>query len=133
MKRRVLFVCHGNICRSAMAEYICKKLRPEICCESAAVSYEEEGNDMYPKARRCLERHGVSYGRHRARRIQKKDYDRFDEIYVMDGYNMSNILRIMDDPEDKIRKLRPYDIEDPWYTDNFDKVFEQIEEGIKKL
>ena len=116
-----------------MAEYICKKLRPEICCESAAVSYEEEGNDMYPKARRCLERHGVSYGRHRARRIQKKDYDRFDEIYVMDGYNMSNILRIMDDPEDKIRKLRPYDIEDPWYTDNFDKVFEQIEEGIKKL
>lgn len=116
-----------------MAEYICKKLRPEICCESAAVSYEEEGNDMYPKARRCLERHDVPYGRHRARRIQKKDYDRFDEIYVMDGYNMSNILRIMDDPEDKIRKLRPYDIEDPWYTDNFDKVFEQIEEGIKKL
>ena len=133
MVRRVLFVCHGNICRSAMAEYICKMYRPEIYCESAAVSYEEEGNDMYPKARRCLDSHGVPYGRHRARRIQKADYDRFDEIYCMDDYNMRNILRIMEDPDRKIRKLRPYDIEDPWYTDNFEKVFEQLKEGIEDL
>ena len=130
---KILFVCHGNICRSAMAEFICRHMRPEFYCESAAVSYEEEGNDMYPPAKRCLDRHKIPYGRHRARRIEKSDYDRFDEIYVMDDYNMRNILRIMPDPKHKIRKLCPYDIEDPWYTDNFEKVYEELCEGIEAL
>ena len=131
--KKVLFVCHGNICRSVMAEYICKKMRPDLYCESAAVSYEEEGNDIYPRAKRCLDAYGIPYGRHRARRIEKEDYERFDKIYVMDSYNIRNILRILDDPEHKISKLCPCDIEDPWYTDNFEKVFRQIEEGIRRL
>ena len=130
---RILFVCHGNICRSVMAEYICKKIRPDLYCESAAVSYEEEGNDIYPLAKRCLERHEIPYGRHYARRIQKKDYDRFDRIYVMDSYNLMNIKRIMSDPEHKIAKLCSNDIEDPWYTDRFDEVYAQIYEGIENL
>ena len=131
--RKILFVCHGNICRSVMAEFICKEIRPDIYCESAAVSYEEEGHDIYPAAKRCLDTHRIPYTRHRARRIEKRDYDRFDEIYVMDSYNMRNILRIVSDPEHKIRMLCPYDIEDPWYTDNFELVFKQISEGIKSL
>ena len=131
--RKILFVCHGNICRSVMAEFICKEMRPDIYCESAAVSYEEEGHDIYPAAKRCLDTHRIPYRRHRARRIEKRDYSRFDEIYVMDSYNMRNILRIVSDPDHKIRMLCPYDIEDPWYTDNFELVFKQISEGIKSL
>ncbi len=133
MKERILFVCHGNICRSVMAEFICKKKRPEFECESAAVSYEEEGHDIYPSAKRCLEAHHIPYTRHRARRIEKRDYDRFDRIYVMDSYNMRNILRIVSDPDRKIRMLCPYDIEDPWYTDNFELVYDQICQGIEAL
>ena len=116
-----------------MAEYICRQFRPEIYCESRAVSYEEEGRDIYPPAKRCLDRHGIAYGRHRARRIEKEDYRDFDEIYVMDRWNLRNISRIIDDPEHKIRMLREYEIEDPWYTDNFELVYEQILEGIEEL
>ena len=101
--------------------------------KTAAVSYEEEGHDIYPSAKRCLDRHGIPYGRHRARRITKADYDRFDEIYVMDSYNMSNILRILDDPKHKIHKLCDRDIDDPWYTDRFEEVYEQLCEGIQRL
>ena len=131
--RKILFVCHGNICRSVMAEHILKNKTTDIYCESAATSMEEIGNDIYPPAKDCLDRHGIKYSRHYARRVEKKDYDKFDEIYVMDSYNMANILRILDDKENKIKKLCPYDIEDPWYTDNFDLVFKQINEGIDKL
>lgn len=131
--RRILFVCHGNICRSAMAEYILKSKTSDIYCESAATSNEEIGNDIYPPAKSCLTRHGISFDRHYARRVTSKDYENFDEIYVMDSYNMRNILRIIDDPKHKIKKLLDEDIEDPWYTGNFDRVFEQLNEGIDKL
>ena len=131
--RKVLFVCHGNICRSVMAEYILKSKTKDIYCESRATSNEEIGNDIYPQAKRCLDRYGVKYNKHSATRITKNDYDNFDEIYVMDSYNMSNILRIIDDKDHKIKMLGSFDIEDPWYTTNFDKVFDEINKGIDSL
>ena len=131
--KKVLFVCHGNICRSVMAEYIAKKYRDDLYCESRAVSYEEEGNDIYPPAKRCLDRHGIPYQKHHARRISQNDYERFDVIYVMDGYNMRLIKRIIDDRDGKIRMLSCKEIEDPWYTDNFEEVYKQLYEAIIDL
>lgn len=131
--RKILFVCHGNICRSVMAEYILKNKTSDIYCESAATSNEEIGNDIYPPAKRCLDNHNVAYGVHHARRVNRDDYDKFDEIYVMDSYNMANILRIIDDKDNKIKKLCTYDIDDPWYTGNFEEVYQQLNEGIEKL
>ena len=131
--RKVLFVCHGNICRSVMAEYILKSKTKDIYCESRATSNEEIGNDIYPQAKRCLDRHNIKYDKHSATKITKNDYDNFDEIYVMDSYNMSNILRIIDDKDHKIKMLGSFDIEDPWYTNNFDKVFDEINKGIDSL
>lgn len=131
--RRILFVCHGNICRSVMAEYILKNKTANIYCESRATSNEEIGNDIYPEAKRCLEKHNIKYNRHYAKRIDINDYDNFDEIYVMDSNNMSNILRILDDPKNKIKKLCNKDIEDPWYTGNFEKVYQEINDGIDAI
>ncbi|MBQ9425598.1 MAG: low molecular weight phosphotyrosine protein phosphatase [Erysipelotrichaceae bacterium] len=133
MKRKVLFVCWGNICRSVMAEYICKQMRPEIDCESRAVSNDATGCDIYPAAKRCLDRHGIAYQKHRARRVSQADYEAFDEIYVMDELNMRYIKRIIDDHDRKILMLCDDEIEDPWYTDRFDLVYDQILEGIRSL
>lgn len=131
--RKVLFVCHGNICRSVMAEYILKNKCSDIYCESAATSTEEIGNDIYPPAKRCLDFHNIKYDRHHARRVTKEDYDKFDEIYVMDSNNMRNILRILEDKDNKIKKLCSCDIEDPWYTGDFETVYTQINEGIDNI
>lgn len=130
---KILFVCHGNICRSVMGEYICKDMRKDLYCESRAVSYEEIGNDIYPRAKRCLDRHNIKYDRHEAMIITQKDYDDFDQIYVMDKSNLRNINRIVNDNKNKIKMLCDYEIEDPWYTDNFDKVFDELVEGISKI
>lgn len=116
-----------------MAEFICKSIRDDIYCESRAVSYEEDGNDIYPDAKRCLDRHNIPYSKHRATRINQKDYDEFDEIYVMDNSNLRRIKGIVDDYDDKIKLLYKEEIEDPWWTGNFDKVFDQIYDGIKSL
>lgn len=133
MPKKVLFVCHGNICRSIMAEYICKQIRPDLYCESRACSYEEEGNDIYPPAKRCLDKHGIVYQRHHAHRITQKDYDDFDEIYIMDHSNMRLISRIVNDTKHKIRYLAAEEIDDPWYTGDFDGVYRQLYAAIESL
>ena len=131
--RKILFVCWGNICRSPMAEYILKSLSDDIYCESRAVSDEESGNDIYPPAKRCLERHGIPYERHHARKITQQDYEDFDEIYVMDELNRNRIRKLIDDHDHKIRMLNEEEIEDPWWTGRYDEVYDQIYEGILNI
>lgn len=139
---KILFICHGNICRSPMAEYVMKNLakkREDIYVESKAVSTEEIGNPIYPPAARTLNKHSIPFGNHRARQIEKGDYNKFDYIIVMEEYNLPRLFRIIgSDPENKVSKLLdftniPGDIEDPWFTGNFEKVFEQITLGCKGL
>ena len=139
---KILFICHGNICRSPMAEYVMKNLaknREDIYVESKAVSTEEIGNPIYPPAARTLKKHNIPFGNHRARQIEKGDYNKFDYIIVMEEYNLPRLFRIIgSDPENKVSKLldftnTPGDIEDPWYSGNFEKVYEQITLGCKGL
>lgn len=138
---KVLFICHGNICRSPMAEYILKDMvrkkgmDDRFFIASAAVSREEIGNDVYPPARRCLTRHGIPCPSRRAVQMTKADLDRFDWILYMERYNESGLRRILGDlPQKKVRRLldfssRPRDVDDPWYTGDFETAFSDIQEG----
>ena len=142
---RILFVCHGNICRSPMAEFIMKDIvakagradRYEI--ESAATSSEELGNPVYPPAKRMLARHGISCPLRGAVRVQREDYAKYDLLICMDERNMVNLQRILGaDPEHKVLKLmdltqRPRDVADTWYTGNFDETYEDLIEGCNAL
>jgi len=130
--RKVLFLCHGNICRSPMAEFIFKEKTKclDYQCASRAVSYEEIGNDIYPRAKDILNKHNIPYSRHYAQIITQEDYDEYDDIFVMDESNLFNLNRIIKDINHKVRKLCPYDIEDPWYTSNFEIVYNEISDGI---
>lgn len=140
---KILFVCHGNICRSPMAQYIlAQRARArgiDVVTESAATSREEIGNPVYPPARRKLREMGVPFGDHRAVQMTKGDYEAYDLILVMDGANVRNAKAIAGgDPQGKIRRLleygkRPRDIADPWYTGNFDATYEDIVEGCEGL
>ena len=142
---RILFVCHGNICRSPMAEFILKAMVREkgldgYYVESAAVSPEEIGNPIYPPARRCLSQHGVPFDNgKRARQVTRADYGRFDRIICMDTYNLRWIRRILpEDPEGKIRQMMSFtgvtrDVADPWYTGDFETTFRDIVEGCEAM
>ena len=146
---KILFVCHGNICRSPMAEFVMKDLvqraglENEFFISSAATSTEEiwngVGNPVYPPAKRELARHGISCSGKRAVLLKKEDYDRYDLIIGMDHNNLRNMKRILgDDPEGKISLLLDYtdrrgDIADPWYTGDFSKTWDDILEGCKGL
>lgn len=140
----ILFVCYGNICRSPMAEMIFKDLiynnnkRYMFNCLSRATSIEELGNDIYPEAKKILEKNNIKIERHSAKNFQKEDYEKFDYIIVMEEKNKKDLLRIIDDYDNKIHLLMEYtnnkkDIEDPWYTGNFEKVFNEINEGCNGL
>ena len=139
----VLFVCHGNICRSPMGEFILKDMvqkrgiAHKFYIESAATSTEEIGNPVYPPARRKLKENGIDCAGKTARQITKADYKNFDYIFCADSYNIKNALRIFGgDPENKVCRLLdltdcPRDIADPWYTGNFDVTWNDIVEGCE--
>lgn len=136
---RICFVCLGNICRSPMAEFIMKDkvnklgLSDKYIIESRATSYEEEGNDMYPLAKRMLDEKNIPYTRHYAKRLEYDDYSKFDLFVCMEEANIRNIKYIFDDSEDKVIKLLDRDISDPWYTGNFINTYNDLVEGIDKL
>ena len=144
----ILFVCHGNICRSPMAEAILKKMVKErgldedmsFHIESAAVSREEIGNPIYPPAKRCLAGHGVPFDSGKtARQVMASDYERFDLIVCMDEWNVRLLKRIIPtDPAGKIRLMMSFaginrDVADPWYTGDFEKTYQDLEVGCKAL
>ena len=144
--KRILFVCHGNICRSPMAEFIMKDmvsrrgLADDFEIASAATSSEEIGNPVYPPARRKLARNGIGCEGHHARRMTKSDYDRYDLIVCMDRANVRNASRIAGgDPEGKIVLLldlterKGREVADPWYTGDFDATWDDLIEGCGAL
>lgn len=143
---RILFICHGNICRSPMAEFIFKDLlrsrglEDRFYIESAAVSTEEIGNSIYPPAKRCLNAHGIPFDKNKtARQITRADYDRFDLIIYMDRMNLRWLRHIIpDDPQNKVKLLMSYtgrdrDVADPWYTGDFETTFKDITEASRML
>ncbi len=142
---KILFVCHGNICRSPMAEYVLKDLvakRGLADCffiDSAATSTEEIGSRVHQGTREKLQEVGILCGDHRSRQMVRADYEKFDYLIGMDTWNIDNMQRIVRrDPEKKISRLLdfsdcPRDIADPWYTGNFDETYEDVSEGCQAL
>ena len=144
-KIKVLFLCHGNICRSPMAEFLFKdiitKKGLEDYCEvaSAATSREELGNPVHPGTRRKLAELGISTAGKFARQMTKADYEKYDYLIGMDSMNIRNMMRILGgDPQQKVRRMldfgdNPRDIADPWYTGDFEQTYEDILEGCEAL
>lgn len=139
---RIMFVCHGNICRSPMAEFIMKDLTKNdsnFYIASSATSREEIGNSIYPPAKKILNAHHITYTNHYARQLEASDYDKYDYIIIMDTNNEYNIKRIIkNDPKHKIRKLLSFigsdaDVSDPWYTNEFERCFQDIYKGCVGL
>jgi len=144
--KRILFICHGNICRSTMAEQIMKHLvreagrEDEFVIDSAATSTEEIGNRIYPPAREELKRRGIDSGHHRARQLRKEDLREWDLLIGMDDANIRNIRQMTGAAEDdlRIRKLLEYagssaSVADPWYTDDFETAYRDIRRGCEAL
>ncbi len=147
--KKIMFVCHGNICRSPMAEFIFRDMVKkcgrdhEFIIESSATSTEEiwngVGNPVYPPAKAELAKHGLSCEGKRAVQLRKDDYDKYDLLICMDRYNVKNALRILGgDPDDKVKLLLSYtgsdrDVADPWYYGNFDVTYKDIFEGCTAL
>ena len=139
-KVKILFICHGNICRSPMAEFVMKDMVRKAGLEwkfeiaSAATSTEEIGNPVYPPARRELAGHGISCKGKTARQMNRRDYDDYDLLIGMDRYNMRNMRSICGgDPEGKLRMLLNRDVADPWYTGNFDETYADVVRGCAAL
>ena len=147
--KKIMFVCHGNICRSPMAEFIFKRminekgLTNEFLVASSATSREEiigdVGNPVYPPARAELLRHGIDPGSKRAVQLTKADYAKYDLLIPMDSMNVRNMMRIIgSDPDGKVKKLMDYtarggDVADPWFTGNFEITYKDITDGCEAL
>ena len=135
---RICFVCLGNICRSPMAEYVMKDkvnklgLNDKFHIESRATSYEESGNDMHSGTKEMLRLNNISFGKHKATRVEYSDIDKFDLFVCMDSSNISNLKRIIGDSS-SIIKLLDKDVADPWYTGNFVDTYKDIDLGTSKL
>ena len=142
---KILMVCHGNICRSPMAEFVMKDLVKKAGLDwafeiaSAATSTEEIGNPVYPPARRKLAEHGIGCAGKTARQLRREDYAYYDYLIGMDSANLRNMRRICGgDPEGKISLLldhtdRPADVADPWYTGDFEATWKDVLEGCSRL
>lgn len=146
---KIMFVCHGNICRSPMAEFIFKKIvrengkEEEFIISSSATSTEEiwrgVGNPVYPPAKRELLKHGITCDGKRAVQLKESDYEKYDLFVCMDSANVRNANRILNgDSQNKVVKLlsfagREDDVSDPWYTDRFDVAYKDIFEGCEAL
>ena len=141
---KILFVCHGNICRSPMAEFVMKDLvkkegrEKEFLIESAATSTEEIGNPVHRGTRQKLAQFNISVSGKIARQMTEKDYEEFDYIIAMDSFNTRSIARIVEDKDGKVSKLLNFagekgDIADPWYTGNFDETYDDVLRGCKGL
>ena len=142
---RIMFICHGNICRSPMAEFVMKKLVKErglerdFVIQSAATSREEIGNPVYPPAKRKLWEHGITCNGKTAVQMTKADYGKFDCIVGMDSMNLRNIMRIIGrDPQNKVSLLLdftddPHSVADPWYSGDFDTTYSDVVNGCRAL
>ena len=142
--KKILFVCHGNICRSPMAEMVFKHLLRQrgltgFTVASAATSTEEIGNPVYPPARAEMARHGIPVEKRGARQVTWADYQAYDLLIGMDNANIRNMRRVLGgDPEGKIHRLmdftnRPGEVDDPWYSDRFDLCYRDVLEGCEAL
>ena len=143
---KVLFICHGNICRSTMAEMVFKHMVKQahmdhlFLIDSMGTSSEELGNPVHPGTRRKLAQAGIPCSDHRATLMSKRDYDKYDYLIVMDQRNIRNLMYIIgSDPENKVSMLLDYagregqSIADPWYTGNFDETYEDVSKGCEGL
>ena len=135
---KVLFVCHGNICRSPMAEFIFKHLvekkgaAERFSVSSSGVSSEEEGNDIYLPAKRTLRAHGIPFSSRRAKRITDREFADSDLVIALDHWNLSALERRFG-KSDKLRMLLGRDVVDPWYTDDFETAYRDIYAGCETL
>ncbi len=141
----IMFVCHGNICRSPMAEFVMKDKIKERCLEnrvkvfSSATSYEETGNPVYPPAVAKMKEEGVTIYPHKAVTLEKDDYEHYDMFVAMERVNVTRMMmKFGADPENKVSRLldytsNPRDIADPWYNDDFDTCYDDIVEGVDAL
>ena len=136
---KILFCCHGNICRSPMAEFVMKDLVKKAGLErkfyiaSSAVSREEIGNPVYPPARRELQKHGIGCAGHAAHQITWQELEEYDHIYYMDSSNGRYLRRLFGDAAAKCQPLLDHDVADPWYTGDFTETWNDVLTGCSRI